>query len=339
MAVAAVGMDGALATYSNAGNDLSVAAPGGDFRLDDNGGGGVLGPGWDFEANSPTYLFGYGTSASAPFVSGIAALLLAQNPGLTAAQLRSRIEQYATRPAGASRSDTFGWGIVNANNALTQQVGPTHKTLVRLVNATTGAAARTVAVDASGSFVFTRVDTGAYFVQAGDDEAGDNLIGVPGRRFAWAGGFGKPMVFNVNGDSHSVAIALGIPTESEPNDDPAHANQLSVGSYVIGSITPPDTVDVYSVTIPTSGVYTFETSGLVGSCGMGIELDTFLQVTSSTAGTSAGTNDNVTSATERLCSRVQATLAPGIYYVTVTGSRASGLSGIGRYRLEVRSGT
>src|SRR6185437_11989166 len=299
MAVAAVGMDGALATYSNAGTFLSVAAPGGDFRLDDNGGGGVLGPGWDFGANAPTFLFGYGTSASAPFVSGIAALLLAQTPGLTAAQLRSRIEQYATRPAGAARS---------------------------------------VPVDANGGFLFTRLDTGAYFVQAGDDEAGDNLIGLPGRRFTWAGGFGKPTVFNVNGDSHTIAIALGIPTESEPNDDNTHANLLSVGSYVVGSITPPDTRDVYAVTIPAAGQYTFETSGLLGSCGLGIELDTFLQVASA-SGTSVGTSDNFSSATSRFCSRVQATLTPGVYYVTVTGTSAAGLSGVGRYRLEVRAGS
>ncbi|HWH52551.1 MAG TPA: S8 family serine peptidase, partial [Gemmatimonadaceae bacterium] len=323
---------------SNAGTFLSVAAPGGDFRLDDNGGGGVLGPGWDFGANAPTFLFGYGTSASAPFVSGIAALLLAQTPGLTAAQLRSRIEQYATRPAGTSRSDSFGWGIVNAYNALTQQNGPARKTFARLVNATTGAAVRSVPVDANGGFLFTRLDTGAYFVQAGDDEAGDNLIGVPGRRFTWAGGFGKPTVFNVNGDSHTIAIALGIPTESEPNDDNSHANLLSVGSYVDGSITPPDTRDVYAVAIPAAGQYTFETSGLLGSCGLGIELDTFLQVASA-SGTSVGTSDNFSSATSRFCSRVQATLTPGVYYVTVTGTSAAGLSGVGRYRLEVRAGS
>ena len=48
MGVSSVGMDGGLATYSNGGTFISVAAPGGDFRFDDNGGGGVLGPGWNF---------------------------------------------------------------------------------------------------------------------------------------------------------------------------------------------------------------------------------------------------------------------------------------------------
>jgi len=338
MAVASVGMDGALATYSNAGTFISVAAPGGDFRLDDNGGGGVVGPGWNFETGKPTFLFGYGTSASAPFVSGIAALLLAQTPGLTAAQLRSRIEQFATRPAGFTRSDALGWGIVNAYNALTQQNGPARQTFVRLVDATTGAAVKSAKVGADGSFAFTRLATGAYFVQAGDDEAGDSVIGISGRRFTWAGGFGKPTVFNVNSNSQAVGISLGIPTEVEPNDDIAHANMLSVGSYVTGSITTPDVRDVYSVTIPTAGTYTFETSGLVGSCGLGIELDTFLTL-SSAAGANISSNNDFVSPTGRFCSRIQASLAPGIFYITVTGTGSSGLASHGRYRLEVRAGS
>jgi hypothetical protein len=339
MAVASVGMDGALATYSNAGTFISVAAPGGDFRLDDNGGGGVVGPGWNFETGRPTFLFGYGTSASAPFVSGIAALMLAQNPGLTAQQIRSRIEQFATRPAGFTRSDALGWGIVNAYNALTQQNGPPRQTLVRLVDATTGALVKSAKVNTDGSFAFTRLTAGSYFVQAGDDESNDGVIGVVGRRFAWAGGFGKPTVFNVSTNAQAVAIALGVPTEVEPNDDIAHANALSVGSYVTGSITTPDVRDIYSVTIPTAGMYTFETSGLVGSCGLGIELDTFLTLSSAVGTATIGTNNDFTSSTGRFCSRIQATLAPGIYYVTVNGTGANGLASHGRYRLEVRSGT
>ncbi|HET7372507.1 MAG TPA: S8 family serine peptidase [Gemmatimonadaceae bacterium] len=337
MAVGAVGMDGTLATYSNAGTFISVTAPGGDFRLDDNGGGGIYGPGWDFVNDRPVHLFGYGTSASAPYVAGIAALLLAQQPTLTGTQLRSRIEQYATRTPGLGRSDTYGWGIVNAYNALTSTSGGQHQTFVRLVDATTGQVAKTAPVAANGNFALTRLQAGAYYLQAGDDD-NDGQIGVPGRRFSWAGGAGRPTVFNVNANAQAAAISLGVPTEVEPNDDASHANQLSVGSYVIGTITPPDTRDVYSVTIPASGTYTIETSGVVGSCGLGVELDTFIQVVSA-AGATIGTNDNFPSPTGHFCSRVQATLTAGIYYVSVGGNGASGLASHGRYRLEVRAGT
>jgi hypothetical protein len=340
MGVSAVGMDGRLATYSNAGQFVSVAAPGGDFRIDagNDGGGGVLGPGWNFVTGKPTYLFGFGTSASAPFVSGVAALLLAQTPGLTAAQVRSRIEQFATRPAGASRSDSYGWGIVDAYNSLIQSNGPARSTIVRLVDATSGVVSRTTTVNSDGSYAFTKVASGAYYVQAGDDEAADSTIGVPGRRFSTAGGVGKPTVVNVSANASSVAIVLGLPLEVEPNDDVAHANVLTVGGYVVGSITPPDVQDIYSVAIPVAGPYTFETSGVVGSCGLGIELDTQLSVVTA-AGVSVGANDNTKSATGPYCSRVQATLTPGIYYVTVTGTGTSQLSPYGRYRLQVRSGS
>jgi subtilisin family serine protease len=340
--VAALGMDGALATYSNAGSYVSVAAPGGDFRLDDFGGGGVLGAGWDFVRGRANFVIGYGTSAAAPYVSGVAALVLAQNPSMTAAQVRSRIETYATRGPGLSRSDIFGWGIVNAYNAITGTNGPARATYVRLIDATTGAIGRSTTVDANGNFVFTKVANGSYFVQAGDDDSGDGAIGGVGRRFTWAGGFGKPTVFNVNGNSSSAAIVLGTPLEVEPNDDVQHANMLSVGSHVAGSITTPDVRDVYQVQIPVAGTYVFETSGLVGSCGFGLEVDTFLSIVNST-GTSMGTSNDVDIGNQsHFCSRVSVALTPGIYYVTVSVSPLaafSQLANFGRYRLEVRFGT
>jgi hypothetical protein len=210
---------------------------------------------------------------------------------------------------------------------------------VRLVDAVTGQLGRTAPVDANGNFVFTKVANGSYFLQAGDDENADGSIGVVGRRFAWAGGSGKPTAFNMNGNALSAAIVLGTPMEVEPNDDVAHANLLSVGSYVAGTVTTPDTRDVYAVTIPAAGTYTFETSGLVGSCGLGVELDTFLSVANQ-AGTSLGTNDNIgkASVTGPFCSRLSLSLTPGIYYVTVSGSTVSGLANHGRYRLEARVG-
>jgi subtilisin family serine protease len=337
MGVSAVGQDGTLATYSNAGTFISIAAPGGDYRLDDNGGGGVLGPGWNFVTGRSTYLFGYGTSASAPYVAGVAALMLAQTPSLTAANLRSRLESFATRPAGATRSDMLGWGIVNAYNSLTQTNGAPRATIVRLVDATTGVTSRAMTASSNGTFTFTRVANGSYYVQAGDDESGDGVLGLPGRRFGWFGGFGAPTAINVNNNTQAVALVLGLPTEVEPNNDVATANILVPGSYVVGNITTPDTRDVYSVVISTAGVYTFETTGLVGSCGMGVELDTFMSIQTQT-GTSVGTNNDFTSATGRFCSRMQPTLQPGIHYVTITGSGLNGLANHGRYRLQVRSG-
>ena len=98
------------------------------------------------------------------------------------------------------------------------------------MDATKGSSFRTVVVGDDGSFAFTRLPAGSYYLQAGDDEAGDALIGAPGRRFGWAGSFGKPTVFNINGNSATIAMSLGMPTESEPNDDATHANFLTAGT-------------------------------------------------------------------------------------------------------------
>ena len=349
MSVSAVGPDGTIASYSNAGTNISVAAPGGDLRLDDpidnfddSGGAWIWGLWWDFTRSRQVFTAAIGTSASVPHVAGVAALLLAKNPSMTATDLRTRIEQTATRAAGTTRNDLYGWGVVNAYAALSA-TGVTRASFVRLIESTTGATVKNTKVDANGNFALTRLAAGAYYVQAGEDENGDAVIGTPGRRFAWAGGFGKPTLFNVTANQpQSAAIILGMPTEVESNDSLSVANLLTVGSYVVGQITPPDVRDMYRVVIPVAGTYTFETSGLVGSCGLGLELDTFLTLTTST-GTAVGSNDNTRgSATGPFCSRISTTLQPGIYYITVTPSSnasAAGLATHGRYRLELRSGT
>ncbi len=341
LGVSAVGMDGVIASYSDAGSYVALAAPGGEFRLDDNGGDGVLGPGWDFTKGQPTLVFGYGTSASAPFVSGIAALLLAHEPGLTAAAISTRLETYATRAPNTGRNDNYGWGIVNAYNALTSQTGAPRQAYVRLLDATTGAVVRTVAANGSGQFSFTQLAPGSYQIQAGEDESGDAAIGIPGRRFAWVGGATAPTVFSTAAGSalvQTTGVAIGMPGESEPNDAVATANPLSVGGYVTGTITAPDVADYYKVLIPAPGTYTFETSGFTGACGWGLELDTQISLLNA-AGTVLASNDDNNKASGPNCSTITTTLTAGTYYVDVLVSEANGLTDHGRYRLQVRAGT
>jgi subtilisin family serine protease len=59
-----------------------------------------------------------GTSMAAPFVSGVAALMLQANPALSADALVEILEQTAT-PLGDEGYDTvYGWGLVNADAAV-----------------------------------------------------------------------------------------------------------------------------------------------------------------------------------------------------------------------------
>lgn len=61
-----------------------------------------------------------GTSMATPLVAGAAALLLAKRPGLSPAQVISRLTRAADRVAGAKRgSPSYGAGRLNVRALLT----------------------------------------------------------------------------------------------------------------------------------------------------------------------------------------------------------------------------
>lgn len=103
--------------FSNYGNWVNVAAPGGELR------GPLSAPRYQILSSYPTYFNGSGyvslsgTSFAAPMVSGVAALLASQN--LSAAQVRRRIESTATDIGPRGRDNLFGTGLVNAQRAVT----------------------------------------------------------------------------------------------------------------------------------------------------------------------------------------------------------------------------
>lgn len=92
--VGATGPDMNLSTYSNYGSNIDVVAPGGDY-VDDNKNLGLIG----IVAPTPTDLYAQvlGTSFSAPIVAGVAGLVLSTNSALTAADVRTIINQSATK--------------------------------------------------------------------------------------------------------------------------------------------------------------------------------------------------------------------------------------------------
>lgn len=98
LAVTATAKDGTRAWYSNFGRPAALSAPGGDVYSD----GGVMSTansGTTSPNTSPggdTYPFKQGTSVAAPLVSAVAALMLAKQPNLTAAQLAAMLRGTAT---------------------------------------------------------------------------------------------------------------------------------------------------------------------------------------------------------------------------------------------------
>src|SRR5438445_787623 len=136
---------------------------------------------------------------AAPHVTGVAALLLAREPGLTAAALRNRLTQFAVDVDNNGPDVLYGAGIVNARNSLTQTLSLPHRLFARLYNAATGSVVATQPVGGDGSFAFTGLSDGAYQVFAGEDESNDGVLGRPGRRLGAFGGVATPTTLTVAG--------------------------------------------------------------------------------------------------------------------------------------------
>jgi subtilisin family serine protease len=103
IAVSATDSNDHLASFSNYGNWIALAAPGTGILTTANGGG-----------------YGYlsGTSFSSPIAAGVAALILAINPSLTNVQLVSLLERSADDIGDPGYDTSFGWGRVNAFRAV-----------------------------------------------------------------------------------------------------------------------------------------------------------------------------------------------------------------------------
>lgn len=116
--VASTRQDGRRARYSNYGQVVDIAAPGGDGAIDamvvSAIDAGVRGPEGDSYA---TY---EGTSMAAPHVAGVISLMLSANPGLASADVLAILQQTATPfPAQTTCTTTIcGAGIVNAGAAV-----------------------------------------------------------------------------------------------------------------------------------------------------------------------------------------------------------------------------
>ena len=331
LSVSAVGPDMRLPSYSNFGSTIDIAAPGGDLEGGDAS-FGVISTTWDFTRGIPRYDRMQGTSMAAPHVAGVAALLVAQNPGMSAEEIRTRLTRYAVDAGPPGPDNFYGAGIVNARNSLAQNAGPPRQLRARLYNALTGGEVRTTPVDASGSYSFAGLTSGVYHVFAGQDENGDEGIGLPGRKWGAFGGSAKPSQIVVSGSAEETAsFSIGRPIEQEPNGTLQSADLLPIGGYLVGIMVASD-VDLTRVLVPQPGQYTFETSAVDGACGFALEEDTVLDLLDAN-GSPVASNDDIDANALNFCSRISATLAPSTYFL-----RVRGLIG-GAYQIQARLGT
>ncbi|WP_433795994.1 S8 family serine peptidase [Actinoplanes sp. CA-252034] len=128
--VGATGDDGYLASYSNHGDTVEVAAPGGwGYWRDNDPAHGVLST-VDAGARAPagdSYAAMRGTSQAAAHVSGAVALLLSRRPGLTPAQVSAYLTGNARRlPLGGgwyNSSYPIGGGLIDVARTIHDATG------------------------------------------------------------------------------------------------------------------------------------------------------------------------------------------------------------------------
>ncbi len=107
LGVAAIDQDQAPAPFTNSGPVVDVAAPGVDIISTYNA---------DYPVNETGALYAQfsGTSFATPHVAGVAALVKARDPDVTAARIAARIRNTAIDLGEPGRDDAYGAGLVNA---------------------------------------------------------------------------------------------------------------------------------------------------------------------------------------------------------------------------------
>ncbi len=121
--VGATGPDGQQTAYSNFGRDVDVMAPGGNLDRSFTGpdgtrhAAGILSTVLDRHSGMPTYEFQQGTSMAAPHITGLIALMLSADPGMTSTGVLAALRSAASPVPGCGPGDC-GAGLVDAAAAL-----------------------------------------------------------------------------------------------------------------------------------------------------------------------------------------------------------------------------
>ncbi|HBF39549.1 MAG TPA: hypothetical protein DDW50_19795 [Firmicutes bacterium] len=194
IAVAALGSNLQLASYSNYGPEVKVCAPGGDGEnFVDYGYQMILSTSYDKEEHAPCYVWMSGTSMAAPYISGIAALMLSQ--GISPAEVTTRIQSanYGTPIS----THGYSYSLPDACALLQNSTPAMQKVKVILENPDGTVIGSSHAVGCGGYYCFTGIAAGTYKVVS----------------FVDANGNGTPDTGELSG-SIQVTVANGLITKN-----------------------------------------------------------------------------------------------------------------------------
>lgn len=232
LTVGATDRDGQRAAFSNFGPAIDIMAPGVDIvsararytdTLRDIPGATYAGGSAYVGADKRYYMAG-GTSFSAPIVSGIASLLFARNPSLTAADVKRILLNSARDIETPGRDNLSGWGLVDASAALKADKDYFIDAAITGVNVVPGADGQPE-VQVLGTANANRIDRYEVELGAGEEPASfrkgskplkepvtDGLVGViPATEFGgstvW---ILKLRVFHADGSSREARFKLEL---------------------------------------------------------------------------------------------------------------------------------
>lgn len=176
IAVAATDQDDHQAYFSDSGPEVDVAAPGVD----------IYSTVW-----SDTYDLNSGTSMAAPHVAGLAALVWSLDPGLTNAEVQSIIETTAEDLGPPGWDSRFGFGRINAAEALdavtpVSTLALNKNELIFLADATIVTSPQTVLVTdgrSCGTFGWSASESASWLYL--DPEEGISSPSEPGEITVW----------------------------------------------------------------------------------------------------------------------------------------------------------
>jgi serine protease len=252
ISVAAVDPNAVKAPYSNFGPTLDLAAPGGDLGvdLDQNGfADGVLSTLVDEDDSfAPLFVFYQGTSMACPHAAGVAALMLALDPGLTPGEIESILESTAVDLGNPGFDNMFGNGLIQADLALAAVQGGGGDLPLLVVSSTSlqfGAETEQLTINLSNGGV-DPLDVGTpSFAPTAPAGAFATLVTVPStgstdvsaiqvtvdRSGLADGTYQGVITIPSNGGTAQVAVSMVVATEAAPLDVDLYLLLLDAESF------------------------------------------------------------------------------------------------------------